>query len=181
MRSILIFAVVCSLSILVVTAWAPTLFIPQQLAKKRGSPSLAMDSQSNNIKKQATFAIFTTGLQRRFEEAQYFQRSPRAYVEGNTPNTVFVADDEVTWRDFFETMPFTLTENCFVSVESQKYCNQGKYSVKFYINEKTTPDALDRIITDGDQFLITYGEDTDTEIMLQLSQLRTIAEKDSSL
>ncbi len=171
MRSVLIFTVVCSLFILVSVAWMPTLFLPQQLARRKNSQPGNMQPRISSAPNRATFAVFTNGLEHIFEGDDYYLRTPQAYIERDQPQTVIIALDSVTWRTFFNSLPISLDEECFVTDENHQYCTNQSQTLQFYLNEKPTPGVLDQPIRPGDQLLITYGEETDTEIKLQLTKV----------
>lgn len=129
---------------------------------QNNSPS----SQLTNIKSTplvsipnftATFSIIT-GFPRDFSNSMYLNRSPEAFIErAGNPNLIRIKKVGITWDEFFKTLPFTLTQTCLVTGDGETLCNDGKRTLKFYLNLKDTPDALTLPIVPNDNLEVIYG------------------------
>lgn len=80
----------------------------------------------------------------------------------------------ITWEDFFKTLPFKLGKDCLITGTKQTFCTNNTHTLKFYINAKLDPEALERQLNDGDQLLISYGVKNDSEVENQLQLIPKI-------
>lgn len=81
---------------------------------------------------------------------------------------------------WFESVGMKLDQNCLV-VESgkesgKKYCNDGKNSLKFYVNGKVNDQYEQYVFNDLDKILISYGPKSE-DIQLQLATITGFAGK----
>ena len=120
----------------------------------------------------ASFAIYTNGTFRIFTDSRYHNLSEDGVIDSSNPNTVHVKKSNITWGDFFKTLPMELTESCLTTGTGQVFCNTNTYSLKFYINGIRTTEALNKVINKNDQLLVSYGDEDDNEIQNQLQQLK---------
>ncbi len=51
------------------------------------------------------------------------------------------------------------------------FCDDEKYSIKFFINGEPVNDIRNYVVQEGDKILISYGAETPKEIEQQLSEL----------
>jgi len=137
------------------------------------SPRVANDEGEvvNGSLKKASFLIFTQGLRRDFSGTMYEHRSDDAYLGGGQLGVITVVKSRVTWRDFFLTLPFSLTETCLTTGLGQQYCDGDGGSLTFVLNGVETPTVLDRVIREGDRLLVTFGNAGEGEIMSQMEQV----------
>lgn len=108
---------------------------------------------SSSFPVKAYFEIYTLGTKRIFTDAKYHNLSDRAYISSSEPNAVFVTQENVTWSEFFETLPFTLNDECLVTGTGQEFCSD-KYNLVFYLNDTVNPNTLSQIINEDDEFVL---------------------------
>ncbi|HSA83648.1 MAG TPA: hypothetical protein VLF20_02060 [Patescibacteria group bacterium] len=126
------------------------------------------------VETKAAFAIFTHGVFRIFTAAMYHNLSTDVYIESSNPNIVYVKRANITWDDFFNTLPFKLSKECLTTGTGQTFCTKGNQSLRFYLNGKVNPNALDQVIKEGDQLLVTFGDNSEAQIQNQLQQVPEI-------
>lgn len=119
----------------------------------------------------ASFAIFTNGTRRDFTDPTYHNRSGDLYIDATSPNTIQVREAGRVWGDFFNTLPMQLTAGCLTTGTGQIFCSNTTHTLKFFINGKEDPGALEHEIHDGDSLLISYGPKNDPEIASQMKNL----------
>lgn len=124
----------------------------------------------------ASFAIFTNGIFRIFTDPKYHNQSADIYIQSDNPNIVYVKKANLTWDDFFKTLPMKLEKDCLTTGTKQTFCNQGNYTLKFYLNGKKVDNLLTQTIKPNDQALITYGAENEIQINNQLDRLRSISD-----
>jgi len=118
----------------------------------------------------ATFAIFTEGRFRNLSSTNFFDRSQDAFISASRPSVVQVKNPSTTWGGFFNSLPMRVTPTC-LREGAQEYCTNPLRSLKFFLNGKRTDNLLTRKIVHGDRVLISYGEETQEQITLQLAQI----------
>jgi len=122
----------------------------------------------------ATFVIFTNGVFRIFTSPMYHNQSDVVFIASNNPNTIIVTKEGVTWNDFFQTLPFSLTQDCLTTGTGETFCTTETYTLKFYLNGINTPDLLSRVIQSNDSLLISYGPINDPHIPSQIQKLTNL-------
>lgn len=131
------------------------------IAKKDGleQPSTTSPQFQNEEKVdyQASFEIFTDGLTRNFSGPKYHNKSPDVLITAENPNIIYVKKGNITWGDFFNTLPMKLTNDCLTTGDGEVLCSNETKTLKFYINEKETPNFLNEKIKSGDKARVSYG------------------------
>lgn len=124
----------------------------------------------------ARFAIFTHGTFRIFSAAMYHNLSPEVFIQSNNPNIVRVKKNNLTWNDFFSTLPFKLTKQCLTTGEGEQFCTGNEGTLKFYLNGKRDDDMLNRIIQPRDAVLVSFGNENGEQIRKQLEGIPDLPE-----
>lgn len=144
---------------------------PAPNAEKESPTPTESTAKQDEVPYTAAFAIFTNGLKRTFTASMYHNQSDDVYITPDNPEVVHVERMSLTWSDFFSTLPFTLSKECLTTGTGQTFCTGRNGTLRFYLNGELTPDALDLLITNGDQLLITFGNENETQIADQLRQI----------
>lgn len=124
---------------------------------KRDSSQLPKSTKQNKaVDYKASFAIYTNGTFRIFDDPRYHDLSEDIFLTSENPNVINIKTGNVTWSDFFKTLPMELKRDCLVTGTKQTFCSNEQYKLLFFINEVENPNALDEIIKPGDKLLVTY-------------------------
>ena len=107
-----------------------------------------------NIK--ATFTIMTGNITRNFLAEKYHNLSPDVYITADEPTIIHVKKTEITWDDFFKTLPMKLTKECLITGDGETFCDRKDGTLKFYLNDIESSDFLNKEIKDGDKALIRF-------------------------
>lgn len=126
---------------------------------------------NQKIDYSASFAIYTNGTFRIFTGSMYHNLSPDVYIQSNNPNIVRIKKSDLTWRDFFNTLPFSLNEKCLTTGTGETFCSNETHTLQFYLNGSLTQNALDQEIKPGDKLLVTYDETNSDNINAQISSI----------
>lgn len=135
---------------------------------KQESPIVSVPQ---TVEKKASFAIFTNGTFRIFTDPRYHNKSQDVYINPDNPNIIVVKKEDITWGDFFKTLPMSLTKDCLTTGTGQRFCTGEAGFLGFYINGEKVDNVLDREISDGDNLLVSFGTQNEKEIEDQLSQI----------
>ncbi|MBI2598910.1 hypothetical protein HYW40_01710 [Candidatus Curtissbacteria bacterium] len=114
-------------------------------------------AQQEKVDFQASFEIYTDGLKRNFTSPKYHNNSEDVFISAENPSIVNVKRADITWGDFFNTLPMKLTTDCLTTGDGEVLCNNQTKSLKFFINEIETPNFLNEKIKSGDKAQIIYG------------------------
>lgn len=107
---------------------------------------------------QATFTIYTNGIRRDFGLPMYLRQSKDAYIDSaDNPGVIRVTKVGTTWKDFFDTLPFSVTKDCLITGDGDTLCTNEAKTLRFSLNGEESPDALERIISEGDELIIEYN------------------------
>lgn len=105
----------------------------------------------------ATFEIYTNGTKRIFTDPKYHNLSTKVFLTTDNPNVINVQVSNITWDDFFKTLPMQLSKDCLVTGTKQTFCSNETSKLKFFINDIENPDALDREINPNDHLKVIYN------------------------
>jgi hypothetical protein len=133
-----------------------TVQIPTLVETPRPQVSELVNSQEETPEFTASFEIQTNGIKRVFTQAMYHNLSPDVFIASSDPSTIVVKKAGVTWDDFFKTLPFSLTKNCLTTGTKQTFCSSESKALRFYLNDKEMPAALDSLIEANDHLRVTY-------------------------
>lgn len=125
----------------------------------------------DRVEYTASFAIFTNGIFRVFSAPMYHNRSKDVFIQADNPNIAHVKKAEITWNDFFKTLPIKLTKQCLTTGTKQTFCTNANDTLRFYLNGKRDQSALDKQIENGDKLLVSYGNKSEDLIEKQLQQV----------
>ncbi len=138
--------------------------------RKEKFKKLTNNQLSEVVDYRASFAVYTDGIFRVFTSPKYHNLSQDVFITSESPNIV-VVKKRSTWGDFFDTLPMELSRECLETGDGQRYCTAGANSLKFYLNAKRNDNLLDEEIRDGDRALISFGDEEETEIKIQLKSI----------
>lgn len=77
----------------------------------------------------------------------------------------------ITLGDFFESLGMQFTAECFKLDGGSFYCNEGEKTLKMFVNGEHNNEFGDYELSDLDQILISYGDETDEEIQTQIASV----------
>lgn len=159
------------LTIIILAAIFGTTYLKKE-AKKAGSTIIppTISVTPTTIKYKASFTIFTNGTFRIFTDPRYHNLSTDVFIEDGNPNVVNIKKAGTTWDDFFKTLPMELTKECLTTGTGQAFCSGENGTLKFYINGELEPNALSKGIKEGDRLLVSFGNETETQIEEQLQK-----------
>ena len=108
-----------------------------------------------------------------FSSPAYQIKSSWIHFEDSDGTTIHRHSSGVTLGYLFNSMGFTVNDECFVFPDGREFCNEQNedYSLKYYINHELVKSISDYVLEEGDRILITYGSETPEQIEEQLREL----------
>ena len=122
----------------------------------------------------ADIAIFVNGEKIDLSQQKYQLKSQHVHVEDGIGDTVHVHAKGIRLGHFLTSIGFKLTGNC-IETDSGNFCNDGKSSVKFYVNGKQNYEMAEHEINDLDRLLISYGNQSEEDIEKQIEMVTKAA------
>jgi len=119
----------------------------------------------------ASILVMVHGDKLDFSITPFQLQSSWIHFENNEGKTIHRHASGVTLGYLFETMGFDLTDRCLVFPDSREFCTNYEYSLKFYINRITVSGVSEFVLEEGDQILISYGDENQIGIESQLDEL----------
>ncbi|EKD85605.1 MAG: hypothetical protein ACD_37C00679G0001, partial [uncultured bacterium] len=106
-----------------------------------------------------------------FTAPMYHNLSNDVFIQASNSNIVHIKKSNITWDDFFKTLPFELTKNCLTTGTKQTFCTNQQYKLQFYLNGERNQSVLDQAINSGDKLLVTYDRENLSAIQEQLKSI----------
>lgn len=117
-----------------------------------------LSSPPQDVDFTAQFSIKTNGLDRVFSSSMYHNRSDDVYIQRDNPHVIHIKKSDITWNDFFSTLPFKLTQECLTTGDGDTFCTGQNGSLQFYLNGARDENALERFIQADDRLEVVFGE-----------------------
>jgi len=108
-----------------------------------------------------------------FSSPAYQIKSSWIHFEDTDGTTIHRHSSGVTLGFLFNSLGFTVNDECFVFPDGREFCNEQNedYSLKYYINHEPVSNIYDHVLEDDDRILISFGPETSEEIEDQLIEL----------
>ena len=108
-----------------------------------------------------------------FASPAYQIKSSWIHFEDTDGTTIHRHSSGVTLGFLFNSLGFTVNDECFVFPDGREFCNgqNEDYSLKYYINHEPVSNIYDHVLEDDDRILISFGPETSEEIESQLIEL----------
>ena len=124
----------------------------------------------------ADFALYIRGErydfnQERFVSDEEDQLSENVHIHGTRDSVVHVHREGTTWREFFDSLGFELTDQCLTTPEGEQLCNSDTERLSFVLNGVRLDGLAFQDITDIDRALISFGSESDEQLLEQYAQV----------
>ena len=106
-----------------------------------------------------------------FSATTYQIKSSWIHFEESDGNTIHRHSSGVALSYLFETLSIGIDENCYTFPDGREFCTNEEYSLKYFINHKQVNDIREYVVMEEDRILISYGNDDNSAIEKQLSEL----------
>ena len=106
-----------------------------------------------------------------FASPAYQIKSSWIHFEDSDGSTIHRHSSGVTLGYLFDSMGFTVNDECFAFPDGREFCTNEDYSLKYFINGDSVTRINDYVIQDDDRILISYGGETEEQINQQLNEL----------
>ncbi len=122
-------------------------------APKADEPKLG-----DKVHEHADFKVYLNGKIFDFTSDQYQDsKDPYTHVHDGNGEVTHKHRQGVTLGYFFKSIGISFDNQCFITDDGKKYCNDDKNSLKFNVNGKPNDKFGNYEISDLDKILISYG------------------------
>ena len=77
----------------------------------------------------------------------------------------------MTLNYLFESLGIGIDEDCYIFGDGRQFCTNEDYSLKYFINGDSVNSINDYVVQNDDRILISYGSETEEQIIAQLNEL----------
>ena len=114
----------------------------------------------------ADFKVYVNEEPIDFAKLNYYMKSSFIHVDDNqnkedASGTLHMHATGVPLWIFFRSVGTDFDKNCLTLLNQEKFCNDGKNILKFYVNGKPNEKWGNYAFNDLDKILISYGNETD--------------------
>ena len=106
-----------------------------------------------------------------FAATTYQIKSSWIHFEESDGNTVHRHSSGVTLGYLFETLNIEINEDCYIFADGRQFCTNEDYSLKYFINGDRVNSIYNHVVQDDDRILISYGGETNEQVIAQLNEL----------
>lgn len=122
----------------------------------------------------ADIKVYINGHAMNFSQRKYQLNSRFIHFEEGIGDVIHVHARGLTLGHLFESVNIDFNSNC-IAIESQSYCNENNKKLKFYVNGQQNNEFDNKVIGESDKYLISYGNENESEIQKQLGSLTSLA------
>jgi len=106
-----------------------------------------------------------------FAATTYQIKSSWIHFEESDGNTVHRHSSGVTLNYLFESLGIGIDEDCYIFGDGRQFCTNEDYSLKYFINGDRVNSINDHVVQNDDRILISYGGETEEQVIAQLNEL----------
>ncbi|MEK9159917.1 MAG: hypothetical protein AAB383_04270 [Patescibacteria group bacterium] len=129
-----------------------------------------------DVHEHADFKVYLNGEVHDFAQDKYMSTAEHklshfTHLHDGDGEIIHKHMSTITLGDFFESLGMKFTEECFNLEGGVSYCTNDENTLKMFVNGKENHDFDDYELSDLDQILITYGNQTGAEIQGQIDSV----------
>jgi hypothetical protein len=130
------------------------------------------------VHNHVNFAVFINGEQFDFAQdpGRYFEIDKEVHLEestleGSAGKVIHVHAEDITMRSFLATLDWQLSDTCLMSDQGEEKCSKGTQTLKVFRNGEQDSSFGNLELQDGDQYLVTFGDESETVLEWQIEQV----------
>ncbi len=127
--------------------------------------------------RHADFKLYINGEAVDFSQPKYQLKSSYVHFEGGDGDVIHTHATGVTIGFFLQTLGIRLDENCITV--NEKSCNDDERTLKLFVNGKRTSNPRDHEIGNLGKILVSYGNESDEQIQMQINSVTNFSVKSS--
>ncbi|MBI2558541.1 hypothetical protein HYW20_04415 [Candidatus Woesearchaeota archaeon] len=154
-------------------------FMDDELAKDERVKSANMGALgSQHI--HADFKIFINGNPINFADDKHYMKSSVIHLDDqqnkeDASGLIHMHATGVPFWYFLKSVGADLGKECITLENQQKFCNSANKKFRFFVNGKEYSDIGVYVFRDMDKILISYGDETEEELLKQINSVTDYA------
>jgi len=109
------------------------------------------------------FIVSLDGTTYDFTDDQYQSKPNRTlhahiHLHDNNDKVIHRHDHDITIADFFNSLGFTLTDECVITDTGLEYCSNGEKKLQLYVNNQQISPFTSYVNQEEDRILLFYGK-----------------------
>lgn len=121
----------------------------------------------------AVFEVRLDGNPIDFSQSKYQVQSQFIHVEGNDGTTVHRHATEVPLGEFLRSVGMNIENNCFVSDDGKRFCDDGTKQLRYFVNGTEQNSIRDYVLSQNDRILIIYGNESQEQLQAAFDKLNS--------
>jgi hypothetical protein len=131
---------------------------------------LDIDELRQPVHWHADFALYIRGERFDFNKPEFVskegeEKNPWVHIHEPRYGVVHAHREQTTWDEFLTSLGFSLTDTSLTLPSGEKLETNATEQLKFYVNGVRIDTLMFQDILDLNQVLITYGSETDAEVL----------------
>lgn len=126
----------------------------------------------------AAFVVNLNGTKIDFAQQKYMVRSNYIHMESYNGTldgtTLHKHAAKVPIGEFVKSLGMDISNGCFITDENKRFCDSENSILRFYVNGNQTNDIMGYVLNDDDRILVTYGNQSSSEIKNELQESNNI-------
>ncbi|MBI3027027.1 hypothetical protein HYY70_02845 [Candidatus Woesearchaeota archaeon] len=122
----------------------------------------------------ADIKVYINGQAIDFSQSKYQLKNSLIHFEDKIGDVAHTHATGLTLGHLFKSIGIYFNNEC-INIEGKNYCNENSKRLKFYVNGKINNEFDNRLIADLDKYLISYGDENESEIQNQLNSITNLA------
>ena len=123
----------------------------------------------------AALLVDLNGTKIDFAQQKYMVRSNYIHMESYNGTldgtTLHKHAEKVPIGEFVKSLRMDISNGCFITDENKRFCDNENSKLRFYVNGNQTNDIMGYVPNDNDRILVTYGNQSSSEIENELQEL----------
>lgn len=123
----------------------------------------------------AALLVNLNGTKIDFAQQKYMVRSNYIHMESYNGTldgtTLHKHAAKVPIGEFVKSLRMDISNGCFITDENKRFCDNENSKLRFYVNGNQTNDIMGYVPNDNDRILVTYGNQSSSEIENELQEL----------
>ena len=124
----------------------------------------------------ADVKVYINGRTIDFSQKKYQLAAGFIHFEDGIGDVIHTHATGIALGHLFKSLGGDFNNNCIV-LDSQGNCNSDDKTLKFYVNGQKSNEFGSRVIKNLDKYLISYGNENESEIQKQLDSITNLAPK----
>lgn len=150
-------------------------------ANEEGAPARgSSDTAPGGVHVHSDFLVLLAGEELDLSAERYMSAAERTHHEhihlhdGND-EVIHRHEHDITLADFFSSLGFTLTNECFTTDVGRQYCSDGTQQLLLFVNGEREHAPSSYVNQEGDRLLLYYGDPESDQLQRALERVTNTA------